>query len=186
MKGFTIQHSIDLLEKKVDQGSGGGSSSASDITYDNTTSGLSSTSVQGAIDEIDGSVDTISSKLSNVVNYSTTETEVGTWIDGRTVYRKVVDVGAFPNSTSKTVAHEISDLDICIGLVIFGTDTNHATFILPNVTTNASNVSFQISCYIDATNINIGAGSDRSGFSGYAIVTYVKTAPVVSNTRKKK
>lgn len=50
MKGYTIQHSIDLLEKAVD--SGGGSSSAADVSYDNTESGLTATNVQTAIDEL--------------------------------------------------------------------------------------------------------------------------------------
>lgn len=54
MRGYTIQHSIDLLEKAVEDNSGGGSSSAADISYDNTESGLVATNVQTAIDELAG------------------------------------------------------------------------------------------------------------------------------------
>ena len=50
---------LSQLEKIVGDGSGSGTSgggSAGDITYDNTESGLSSTSVQGAIDELAGAL----------------------------------------------------------------------------------------------------------------------------------
>ena len=40
--------------------------------------------------------------------YSTEEQVVGTWVDGSTVYRKVIHYGTMPNKTSKTVAHNIS------------------------------------------------------------------------------
>ena len=52
MKGYTIQHSIDLLEDEVQDLANSGASSASEISYDNTTSGLVATTVQGAIDEV--------------------------------------------------------------------------------------------------------------------------------------
>lgn len=51
MKGYTIQKSIDLLEKEIEKG-GTGAGDASDISYDNTGSGLTADNVQTAIDEI--------------------------------------------------------------------------------------------------------------------------------------
>ena len=57
MKGYTIQHSIDLLEKEVDQiGGSGGGTTALNVSYDNTDSGLTADDVQGAIDELAGSL----------------------------------------------------------------------------------------------------------------------------------
>lgn len=53
MEKYTIQASIENLEKKVGSGGGsGGASSAANVTYDNTTSGLVATNVQAAIDEV--------------------------------------------------------------------------------------------------------------------------------------
>lgn len=50
MKGYTIQNSINLLEKG---GTGsGGSTTALNVSYDNTASGLMSDNVQSAIDEV--------------------------------------------------------------------------------------------------------------------------------------
>lgn len=52
MKGYTIQHSIELLEKQA--GSGSGASTASEVSFDNTGTGLVATNVQGAIAEVNG------------------------------------------------------------------------------------------------------------------------------------
>ena len=41
--------------------------------------------------------------------YSLAEIDTGTtWIDGRKIYRKVVNTGALPNNTSKLVPHGVS------------------------------------------------------------------------------
>lgn len=55
-----------------------GSSTASAITYDNTSSGLTADDVQEAIDEL----------ASRGVAYSTTEKVVGKWTDGSDVYQR--------------------------------------------------------------------------------------------------
>ena len=50
--------------------------------------------------------------------YSTEEQVVGTWIDGKPIYRKVIDFGALPNSTLKQVPHGISDIDAIVSLIM--------------------------------------------------------------------
>ena len=45
-----------------------------------------------------------------MIVYSTTEQVCGTWIDGKTLYQKTIDFGALPNSTTKEVAHGISNV----------------------------------------------------------------------------
>lgn len=44
-------------------------------------------------------------------NYSTTEQVIGTWIDGKPLYRKVIQLTTLPNNTTKTFAHSISNLE---------------------------------------------------------------------------
>ena len=121
---------------------------AGDITYDNTSSGMTADDVQEAIDELNTGISgitelipsdaTSSNKLATASDipsvattaapgivqpdgttitidngvisaaggsssgetYSTTETEIGTWL-GATLYRKVIDCGALPNNTEK-------------------------------------------------------------------------------------
>lgn len=58
------------------------------------------------------------------VAYSTTEHAVGTWIDGRTVYEKTLQVTGSTNTNFST-AHGISNLNYIIsvdGMMIFATD----------------------------------------------------------------
>lgn len=65
---------------------------ASDIGYSNAVSNLPCTTVQGAIDKI-------AETSGNV--YSTEEKVIGTWIDGKPIYRKVFysENSAFTNAT---------------------------------------------------------------------------------------
>ena len=80
---------------------------ASMIDYDNTLSGLTSTDVQAAVDELQSEIQNISGS----VNWELTEHVIGTWIDGVTpVYEKTVNFGACPNTTSKTVAHGVTNV----------------------------------------------------------------------------
>lgn len=61
MKGYTIQHSIELLEKQAGSGSGG-ASTAADVSYDNTTSHLTADDVQEAIDELNADISRVNTK----------------------------------------------------------------------------------------------------------------------------
>ena len=50
-------------------------------------------------------------------SYSTTEQPTGAkWIDGKPIYRKVIDFGVLPNSNTKTVNHNIANLGHIINL----------------------------------------------------------------------
>ena len=64
MKGYTINKSIDLLENEVEalKGSSTGGTAA-DISYDNTSSGLTADDVQEAIDEINTDLGSVLSGL---------------------------------------------------------------------------------------------------------------------------
>ena len=107
MKGYTIQHSIDLLEDSVEdleaRPSGGGS--AADVSYDNTSSHLTADDVQEAIDELNTAIGNITTG----VHYSTTETLIGK-VGNEDLYGTLVDCGAMPNNTSKNVAHGLSNI----------------------------------------------------------------------------
>lgn len=73
-----LEQRIRELEKN---GTGGGSS-ADKISYDNTESGLTSNTVQGAIDEVHEEVENIKH------HYSTEEKIVGEWVDGSLICEK--------------------------------------------------------------------------------------------------
>lgn len=120
------------------------------------------------------------SEISSIVgggshSYSTTEQEVGTWIDGSPVYEKVVDLGALPNNTTKNVAHGISNLGRVIQAEL--TADNGSNWItIPYATTNNTDLKYQLGFWITDTNIAIKSEWDRSTFSGYAILRYTKAS----------
>ena len=65
MKGYTIQNSIDLLEKSFEkiENTPIATVDADDVTYDNTSSGLTADDVQAAIDELNSSISDVNSKI---------------------------------------------------------------------------------------------------------------------------
>ena len=185
MKGYTIQHSIDLLEKAVENGGGsGGGSTAADITYDNTSSGLTADDVQEAIDEIEADI------KAGIV-YTSTERKIGTWYDGNDLFEKIIPISAFPDTpyTPTSYEHGISDFDKIIdvsGVMNFSSKTTYP-INMPAFAGSGTNPIVAISvawAYATATDIVIQTAVDRSGASGYVKLTYTKVAP--TRTRKKK
>lgn len=127
------------------------------------------------------------SEISSIVgggshSYSETEQEVGTWIDGSPVYEKVVDLGALPNNTTKNVAHGISNLGLVISAVFVAKDTSGQYIQMPFTVAKDGYINYQVSVYLTSTNIVIEAGSNRSTYSGYAILRYTKASASLLNS----
>lgn len=106
-----------------------------------------------------------------VESYSTSEVDTGaTWIDDLTIYKKTIDVGALPDTDTKSVAHDITGFNMLINVAgSFSNGTNSAPLPYSSPTT-AKNVQV----YVDDTNINIVTGEDRSSYSGYVTLYYTK------------
>ena len=135
-----------------------GSGTASDTSYDNTSSGLTATNVQGAIDEV-----------TNRFVYSTDEKVIGKWIDGKPLYQKTVDCGALPNNTTKNVAHNISNISKIVN--IFGIGIGDNCLPLPyNIT-----VVGGLQLYANNTNIVLATNIDLSTTNGYVTLQYTKS-----------
>ncbi len=49
-------------------------------------------------------------ELNEKLKYSTEETVIGTWIDGKPLYRKMVDFGTLPNNSSSSKNHNIANI----------------------------------------------------------------------------
>ena len=125
------------------------------------------TDLVSAINEVDEDV-------SAIANYSSNEQAIGTWIDGKTIYRKVVDTGALPNATTKTISAGISNIDTVVKLTGIANDSNEA-FPLPLI--SSANLSGQVTLFYDKTsnNIQLSTNVDRSSVtSSYVIVEYTK------------
>ena len=172
MKGYTIQNSIDLLEKTVEKIENTPAPTtdvdAEDVSYDNTSSGLTADNVQAAIDELKSAIGTTP---------VLPDTETLIYNDGTNdVYRKVVDCGALPNNTTKTVDPSISDLGNIIGVIPrigYPTDSSYCEFA-------GSIGRFQAR----STGISIITTADWSAYTCKMVLYYTK-APAQSTRSKK-
>lgn len=209
MKGYTIQNSIDLLEKKVEKGGGGTGGTASDVSYDNTGSGLTADNVQSAIDEIaarDASdisydntssgltaddvqeaIDELAAAVGAGVEYSTNEKVIGKWVDGSDLYQKIfvltgTDVPATATNKSLEFGYDIN-VKLIDGHIHY-TTTSDGLEDWPINSYYDSNLS--CACrQTGAQRVQIYAKfPNRTCTLAEVIVTYTK--PVVPNTRKKK
>lgn len=116
--------------------------------------------------------DTEYNGLLNNQLYSTSEINTGKkWIDGKPIYRKVIDIGTLPDTTTKSVAHGITNFDLCISLVgVVKNSTSRLT--IPSVWNDATET---IGIYANGTSVIVSTSKDRGSFSGYAILEYTKT-----------
>lgn len=88
----------------------------------------------------------------------------------RPVYRRVVIFGALPNTALKSVAHGIAFGTTFSATRIYGAASDPVNFIylpLPYASPTAAN---NIELNVDATNVNITTGSNRTAFTICTVV----------------
>ena len=102
--------------------------------------------------------------------YSTTERKIGTWIDGKPLYRKVINFGALPNNELKTVNHNIVNGKFIKIENSFMNNSNDSGGTIPYAVTNGS-----LRYWITDTRIEVYSSVDRSGFNCFFILEYTKT-----------
>lgn len=108
--------------------------------------------------------------------YLTTEQVIGTWIDGKPLYRKVLTT-TFTSSSAIEIPLNITNLKrICnisgiVTNIVNGGNGN--AFILPSYRGPSGTTGIQI--YASNTVVNIAPESDRTGYDVYVIVEYTKT-----------
>lgn len=109
-------------------------------------------------------------------NYSTSEIDTGfTWVDGKAIYKKTIDFGALPNNTTKSVAHNITNLDKIIKVEQhINNGSSNAKGFLILASTPANTTGFNL--YGNNTQICIATNSDRSGVTAYITLFYTKTS----------
>jgi hypothetical protein len=159
------------------------------ITYsDMTTSNFTVTNGKDGADGSGGS----SGGGSSTDTYSTDEIAIGTWIDGKTIYRKIYDLGTLETSTTADykaspvtyLGFTIGDLVDCrillghssYGHRVFGyTNTN---FIIPPPTTFADYIKDvnkgTVSCIINPANFRVWSGNSYGGYNCKVIMDYTK------------
>ena len=126
--------------------------------------------------------------------YSTEETAIGTWIDGSTIYRKVIEVGKLASVSSgnySTVTTTFSDVACgellrMTGIIKYGTttrivvdggfsnlqlnpSTNHSTYIKDIEKSRLTLIG-------SSTSVKLWYGADWGGYNYTLIVEYTKSA----------
>lgn len=173
MKGYTIQNSIDLLEKNS---SGSGASSATDISFDNTGTGLVATNVQTAVSEVNSNV----GELSGRFDYSTNEKVVGKWLDGSALYEKTFTGTTAGDTTATKIADTGSNTTIRAFSGMVG-GVREINSYLDNLSNSVTWISS-----LNANELyNIATGAIFQSKDYYVTVKYTKAAPT-NNTRSKK
>lgn len=105
--------------------------------------------------------------------YSTEEQKIGTWIEGKTLYRKVVDLGNLPNATSKAVSTGLTNVNY---IKSYGMMTNGSIYFEMNNTRPTDNTTNnETGLYINNNTIYIETKIDRSSYTGFVILEYIKT-----------
>lgn len=111
-------------------------------------------------------------------NYSTEETVIGKWIDGRNLYRKVFNIGQLTGSGGNTSKpHGITNFDRAIHLYGSARNTSlESRFTVgipyPAVTSTQINISLQA----NNKNIQVYHPSDAGNYSAVVVMEYIKIA----------
>ena len=115
---------------------------------------------------------------SGTVDYSTSEVNTGVkWIDGKDIYFKVIDLGALPNATNKTVLHGITNISRWIKIVGVANNTNDGSGFSIPVVYDGNNAGSNTRMNVTSTGVFLESNTDRSSFNDcYAILYYTKTA----------
>ena len=108
----------------------------------------------------------------NINEYSTTEQVIGKWLNGETLYRKVIDFGAMPNATSKDVAHGITNLS---RIITYNAIMSNGSTNFPIPIAQPSNTSLTAYAYVTNTNVHMETTTNRSSYTAFVILEYTKT-----------
>jgi len=105
----------------------------------------------------------------------TTPTVGNSPTEGRQVYRKMVSFGALPNATSASVAHGITTSSTFYLTALYAGASNPGTAWL-SIPYASPTLNENISISMDATNITITTGIDRTAYTTcYVVIEYLKS-----------
>lgn len=92
----------------------------------------------------------------------------------RQEYRKVINFGALPNTTSKAVAHGITFNANTTVTRLYASATDPSTSYIP-IPYASPTLANNIELSMDGTNVTITTGSDRTGYTiCYVVIEYLQ------------
>ena len=119
-------------------------------------------------------------ELNGRFNYSTTEKAIGTWVDGKTIYKKTIYIASMPDGSTTESEYLIGDF-----LVDMVVDYSSTLFVddksqflpMPYIFTALNTAYIQLGFKNKNNKFYVGirsAGLDRSGARGYVTAYYTK------------
>lgn len=113
--------------------------------------------------------------IDNAQEYSTEEKIIGTWIDGKPIYRKVIDFGSLPaEQGTKYINHNISNVDKFTNITVIGYEGENA-FCIPHVGNAWMFAEASYSMRVNSTQVGIYVSKDRSMQTAIFTLEYTKT-----------
>ena len=107
--------------------------------------------------------------------YSTDEVVTDkVWIDGKPIYRKVVNLGTLPNTSIKDIPHGISNIEFITNISGVAKKASGDFLPLPYLW-KPSTEDVSISIFANATKVTVMTLNDRTDTNGYIFVEYTKT-----------
>lgn len=138
------------------------------ITY-NDKSNYQSSSLANEYKVTANDMNQIKNAINNATTYSATETIIGTWVDRKPVYRKVVSSNGV-NGNNVAIAHGITSLKRITYFNATASNDNGTSYPMNNTSYPLEVVS------IDSTNINMNISTGFGyGWTIYYILEYTKT-----------
>ena len=119
-------------------------------------------------------------------NYSTEETFTGKyWVDGKKIYRKVVDLGTLVNADTKLITSGISEQIYPIKIYGFAIKSDEM-FPLPFIWGDTSTFINYCGLFYDRENnqFYFKTNRDMSAYTGIGILEYTKTTDTVEESEE--
>lgn len=109
--------------------------------------------------------------INSIVTYSETPVKIGNWL-GHDLYRKVIDIGALPDSLNKRVASWLTNERVVniYGYAINGNNT--WTIPLPFISANETIDRCELAYDGDNHAVSVTTNTNLSAFSGIVVVEY--------------
>lgn len=107
--------------------------------------------------------------------YTSAEERIGTWIDGKPIYRKVIYIASLPNHSAVAYPAGINNVNIVIDLYGIAHAQSGHNFPLPYVSMFSNNAENIEITYLSGTEVRVVTGSDRSSLSAHIVIEYTKT-----------
>lgn len=143
-----------------------------ELNYNNLTSGLVYVPTNSTIQSL---ISVLNTTPGSLYNFSASEQAVGTWIDGKTIYRKVL-TGQCAQNTTTSISTGVNNIDKLMWCDGFCFANNGTWAPLPRV--NSSSFGYQIALGSASgyTSINVAVGSSFSAaVTVYMIIYYTKS-----------